>query len=384
MLSSSPLLKTLVTVSAVLVGLVVAVVLVATGNTLVLLLAIAALLLGAAVATLGVAQVARKLAQLTVVLFVVTIFTFLLVRLLPGEPEDLLVPLSTSGEDETARRVVQERKDAIREDLGLNDSLPSQYVSWVSDFATGDLGNEYTVSSTRPVEDKVSRAVPASLQLILYSQLIALLIAIPLGVLTAYRQNGLFDRIANASAFGMLSLPNFALALLLAYWIGVRSSLPVNPQGYAEFGLDTMGDHFRQMVLPAVSLAVGQIAVYMRLLRSDMIQTLQEDFILMAKSKGVSSSRVLWRHALRPSSLTLLTVAGLNVGALIGGAVVIEVIFGIPGMGSLIAESILRRQYVVLQSCVAIVAIAFVLINAVLDIVYSILDPRIRNVRAAS
>jgi peptide/nickel transport system permease protein len=137
------------------------------------------------------------------------------------------------------------------------------------------------------------------------------------------------------------------------------------------------------MALPAFSLALGQIAVYMRLLRSDMIQTLQEDFILMAKSKGISNRRVLWRHALRPSSLTLITVAGLSVGSLIGGAVVIEVIFNIPGMGSLIAKSIIGREFVTLQSCVAIVAIGFVLINALLDVLYTILDPRIRNVRAA-
>jgi peptide/nickel transport system permease protein len=381
---SSPPLKVVVGTAGALLGLGGTALLVASGYTLAVVLIVAGMLLAVAVKTLGVAQVARKLAQLTVVLFVVTVFTFLLVRLLPGEPEDILAPLRVDSQDENARQVVQARKDAIREDLGLDDPLPEQYVSWVSDFVTGDLGNEYTVSSTRPVADKVSQAAPASLQLIFYSQLIALLIAIPLGVFTAYRQNGYFDKITNATAFGMLSLPNFALALLLAYWIGVRSSLPVDPQGYADLGWDTLGDHFRQMILPSVSLAVGQIAVYMRLLRSDMIQTLQEDFILMAKSKGVSSGRVLWRHALRPSSLTLLTVAGLNVGALIGGAVVIEVIFGIPGMGSLIAEAILRRQYVVLQSCVAIVAIAFVMINAVLDILYSILDPRIRNVRAAS
>jgi peptide/nickel transport system permease protein len=136
------------------------------------------------------------------------------------------------------------------------------------------------------------------------------------------------------------------------------------------------------MALPTVSLAVAQIAVYMRLLRSDMIATLQEDFITMAKSKGISPRRVLWRHALRPSSLTLLTVAGLNVGTLIGGVVVIEVIFSLPGMGLLLYEAINARQYIALQSLVAIVAVGYVVINFLVDVLYAVLDPRIRHARS--
>jgi peptide/nickel transport system permease protein len=332
--------------------------------------------------------IAQKLAQLVVVLLCVTFFTFLLIRLMPGSPEDLLVPVRTDTEDPEQRAVIEERRAQIREDLGLDKGLFEQYFTWLRGFITGDLGNEYTVSSTRPVADSVSAALPPSAQLIVYSQVLALLVAVPMGVISAYKQNSVFDRFSNASAFGMLSLPNFALALLLAYWVGVRlnpylpEAIDIPPQGYTPFSEDPSA-HIWGMVLPTISLAVGQIAVYMRLLRSDMIQTLQEDFILMAKSKGISNRRVLWRHALRPSSLTLITVAGLNLGTLIGGTVVLEVIFNIPGMGKLIAESIIGREFVTLQSCVAIVAIAFVVINAVLDIVYSILDPRIRHVRAA-
>ena len=167
---------------------------------------------------------------------------------------------------------------------------------------------------------------------------------------------------------------------MLAYYVGVELGwLPVS--GYVKPSEDFV-EHLRRMAMPAISLAVGQIAVYMRLLRSDMIATLQEDFITMAKSKGVSPRRVLWRHALRPSSLTLLTVAGLNVGTLIGGAVIIEVIFSMPGMGTLLYEAIQARQYVALQSIVAIVAIGYVLVNFIVDILYSVLDPRIRHARA--
>jgi peptide/nickel transport system permease protein len=154
--------------------------------------------------------------------------------------------------------------------------------------------------------------------------------------------------------------------------------LPVS--GYVAPSEDLL-EHLRRMALPVIALAVGQIAAYMRLLRSDMIATLQEDFITMAKSKGISPSRVLWRHALRPSSLTVLTVAGLNVGTLISGAVVIEVIFSLPGMGTLLAEAVFSRQYIALQSLIAIIAVGFVLINFLVDLLYSVLDPRIRHAR---
>jgi len=138
-------------------------------------------------------------------------------------------------------------------------------------------------------------------------------------------------------------------------------------------------EHFKSMVVPVIALSLGQIAVYMRLLRSDLVATLQEDFILMAKSKGISNARVLWRHALRPSSLTLLTVAGLNVGTLIGGTVVVEYLLGIPGIGLQLGQSIFARQYVKLQSLVALIAIVFVLINFLIDFLYTVLDPRIRE-----
>jgi peptide/nickel transport system permease protein len=341
--------------------------------------------------------VARKLAQLVIVLFCVTLFTFLLARFLPGDPEDLLVPADDNSGDARTDEIIREQKQEVREDMGLDKPLPVQYLDWVGGIVTGDLGFEYSKQSKEPVSDRVGLALPSTLQLIAYSQVIALGVAIPLGVLSAYGAAGVnsksprvrklgrvFDRVSNATAFGMLSLPNFAVALLLAFWVGVKlnPSLPeaidIRPQGYVPFS-ENVTDHFFSMLLPSLSLAIGQIAVYMRVLRSDLIQTLQEDFILMAKSKGISNRRVLWRHALRPSSLTLVTIAGLQIGTLIGGTVVIEVIFNIKGMGYLIFESILTRQYLMLQSCVAIVAVGFVLINALLDVLYTALDPRIRH-----
>ena len=311
----------------------------------------------------------RRLVHLAVVLFLVTLFVALLTAMLPGDPVDVIAGFAS-----------EEQKAALREELGLDDPVHVQYVRWMGDFVTGDLGGYYTVTGERPVMDRVRDSLPVSLQLMVYAQVLALAVAVPAGVLTAYRAGNRGDRIANATAFGMLAVPNFALALVLAYYVGVELGwLPVS--GYVRPGEDLV-EHVRRMIMPAVSLAVGQIAVYMRLLRSDMIATLQEDFITMAKAKGVSPRRVLWRHALRPSSLTLLTVAGLNVGTLIGGAVIVEVIFSLPGVGLLLYEAIVSRQYIALQSLVAIIAVGYVLINFLVDVLYAVLDPRIRHARA--
>jgi peptide/nickel transport system permease protein len=313
--------------------------------------------------------VLRQGVHLVVVLFCVTLFVALLTSMLPGDPVNAIAGFGTDAQ-----------KEQIRDRLGLDDPLPVQYVRWVGDFVRGDLGDYWSVTGARPVMDRVREALPVSLQLMLYAQVLALAVAIPLGVATAYRAGSRFDRASNATAFGMLAIPNFALALVLAYYVGVQAGwLPVS--GYVSPSEDLI-EHFRRMAMPAIALAVGQIAVYMRLLRSDMIATLQEDFITMAKAKGISPRRVLWRHALRPSSLTLLTVAGLNVGTLIGSTVVVEVIFSLPGLGSLLFEAITARQYIAFQSLVAIIAIGYVLLNFLVDVLYAVLDPRIRHARA--
>ena len=311
----------------------------------------------------------RRLGHLLIVLFCVTLFVALLTRMMPGDPVDAITGFSS-----------QQQKEQLRNQLGLKDPIPVQYGRWLGNFVRGNFGDYYSVTGGTPVMDRVKDALPVSLQLMIYAQLLALLIAIPLGVITAYREGSWFDRGSNATGFGLIAIPNFALALVLAYYVGVKLRwFPVS--GYVSPSQDLV-EHMRRMVLPTVTLAAAQVAVYMRLLRSDMIATLQEDFITMAKAKGVSPRRVLWRHALRPSSLTLLTVAGLNVGTLIGGAVVVEVIFSLPGIGTLLFQAITARQYVALQSLVAIVAIGYVLVNFFVDILYAVLDPRIRHARA--
>jgi peptide/nickel transport system permease protein len=319
---------------------------------------------------------ARRVLNLALVLFLVTLLAALLLSMVPGDPVNTLIPIADDSE------VVVQRKAELREELNLDKPLPQRYWDWLTGFATGDFGDYYRVSGQDPVSDRVSSALPVSLQLMTYSMVLALVVAIPLGVLTAYRAGTRFDRASNTLAFGLLALPVFVIGLLLAYYVGVWLGwLPVS--GYVAFGEDP-AEHFRRMILPTVTLASGQIAVYMRLLRSDMVATLQEDFVQMARSKGISDQRVLWRHALRPSSLTILTVAGLNVGALIAGAVAVEVIFSLPGLGLSIVEAINERQYVAFQAFVALLAIIYVLANFAVDLLYSVLDPRIRHARAES
>jgi len=331
--------------------------------------------------------IGRRFVQLAVVLLLVSFFTFSLVRLLPGDPTKTIIPFGTD-----------QQRAQLSHDLGLDKPFLQQYVNYIgvpflkSDgtkgLLEGELGHKY--STNQPVSDFLKQSLPVSIQLVLYAQILALVIAIPLGVLAAYRNGTRTDRAINTTAFGFLAIPSFVLAFTLSYFVGAKLKwLPTS--GYAPGWLDPIFDssrtpdlwnHFRDMILPVVTLAVGQVAIYMRLLRSDMIQTLQENFITMARAKGVSNRRILFRHALRPSSLTLLTVAGLNLGTLIGGAIVVEVIFGMPGMGEKIYTAIVAREYVELQSYIFVIAFIFVLINFIVDFLYIVLDPRIRRARA--
>jgi peptide/nickel transport system permease protein len=317
-----------------------------------------------------VRTVARRLLQLIVVLVVVTFFTSVLTALLPGDPVTLIAPFAS----------VQE-KAAIRQQLHLNDNVVQRYGVWLKNFASGDMGREYAGTGIRGTDiyGRIKDTVPRSLLIMLYVQILTLLIAVPLGVYSAYKAGGRFDDFTNGFAFFLLSIPIYVAATLMIFALSVqRHILP--SEGWVSFTTSPV-EHFKHLIMPVVAITLGQIAVYARLLRTDMIATLQEDFILMAKSKGISERRVLWRHALRPSSLTLLTVAGLNVGTLIGGALIVEVIFHLNGLGFAIYDAINRRQYIALQDYIAVIAIVYVVVNFAVDALYHVLDPRIRGAR---
>lgn len=273
-------------------------------------------------------------------------------------------------------RTLGKRTD-IRNGLNLNDNVVVRWGKWAKAFVSGDFGNTYTTGGPSPVRPRLVSGLGVSLLLMFYAQIFALAISIPLAVIAAYKQGSWLDRVISSSAFAAISLPGYALAMILAYYFGVKLNW-FPPLGYVPPGQNFL-EHLWRMVIPAIALGLGPAAVYLRLLRSDMIATLQQDFIQMAKAKGISSRRILWRHALRPSSMTLLTVAGLNIGTMIGSAVIVEFLFAIPGMGRQVGEAIFGRQYAQLQSLVAVLAFIFVLVNFIVDALYRILDPRIRN-----
>jgi peptide/nickel transport system permease protein len=319
---------------------------------------------------LHVQVIVRRVVQLIVVLVVVTFFTSILTALLPGDPVTTIAPFSSAQDRAT-----------IRDQLNLNENIVVRYGKWLEHFVTGDMGREYAGTGVRgqSISARIKDSLPRSLILMLYVQLLTLLFAIPLGVYTAYRAGSRVDDVSNGFAFLLLSIPVYVTATLMLLFLSVQHHfLPT--EGWVSLASSPV-EHFKHLAMPVLAITIGQVAVYARLLRSDMVATLQEDYILMAKSKGISDRRVLWRHALRPSSLTLLTVAGLNVGQLIGGALIVEVIFHLNGLGFAIGDAINRRQYIALQDYIAVVAIVYVLVNFAVDALYRVLDPRIRGAR---
>jgi peptide/nickel transport system permease protein len=316
-----------------------------------------------------VEAIVRRLIQLVVVLVIVTFFTSILSALLPGDPVETIAPFATA-----------QQRTEIRDQLGLDDNIVVRYGRWLGHFVTGDMGREYAGAGIQgpSVYGIVKTSLPRSLLLMLYVQILTLLIAVPLGVYTAYRAGTRIDGIANGIAFALFSVPAYVAATLMILFLAVQHKV-LPSEGWVP--LSDPVQHFKHLIMPVVAITIGQFAIYARLLRTDMVATLQEDYILMAKSKGISDRRILWRHALRPSSLTLLTVAGLNVGSLISGALIIEVIFHLNGIGYQLEQAIATRQYIALQDFVAVVAIVYVLINFAVDALYRVLDPRIRGAR---
>lgn len=307
-----------------------------------------------------------KALSLVLVLLAVSLLTFLMQSLLPG-----CVECQILGPDNMTRENVAR----VRDDLDLDEPLHRRYASWLGEAVTGDLGRSY--STRQPVDEAIVERLPVTAEIVALSMVMALAIAIPLGLLTAYRAGGALDRVVTGATFGMLAVPSFMMALLLIYMLAVELGwLPAT--GWTHLTDDPV-ENLRSAFMPSLSLALVNVAVLTRLLRSDVIATLQEDFVLMARSKGLPTRRILTRHVLRPSSLSLLTVSGLTIGNLIGGAVIVEQLFALPGVGRLLFDSIGRRDLLVVQGVVLVVATAFVVVNGLVDILYSVLDPRIRT-----
>ena len=312
--------------------------------------------------------IGRRLVYLLPVLLAVTLLTFLVASLLPGDLASTIL-----GDQATPEKVA-----ALRAQMGLDLPIWQRYGIWLWDVLHGNLGRSFRTGET--VWDAVTARLPVSLELMVITVVLALVIAIPLAILCAVKSGSAVDRFFTGLAFGKLSLPPFMVAILLIYLFAVELNwLPAT--GWVPFAEDPVGN-LRSFILPAVTLAFAEWPVLMRVLRSDMIATLQEDYIAMAKAKGLRPARILLVHALKPSSLTLVTVAGINIGRLIGGALIVETIFALPGIGRLLVGAIYARDFIILQGVVLFVAAGFVMVNFIVDMLYAVLDPRIRHGRA--
>lgn len=309
--------------------------------------------------------VATRVVQLVAITALISILTFLLVHLLPGDPT-----VSILGPNDTP----QAKHELLRQ-LGLNKALPLQYWTWLVNVVKGNLGRSFLTHQT--VTNALSVAVPIDLELIVVSQILALAVAVPLALLAARRPNRVLDRMATTSSFGMLSMPTFVVAVLLVLVFAVElHAVPATGFDRLSQGI---GANFRSVILPSVSLALGSVAIYYRLLRTDLIGTLQEDFVTMARSKGLSTRYVMLRHALRPSSFSLLAGAGVSIGSLFTGAFVVEVLFQLPGIGFQLVNAIYSRDYLMVQGMALVAAVAYVVINFGVDFLLTLLDPRVRR-----
>ncbi len=312
--------------------------------------------------------VRRKIIHLIPITFAVTALSFLFIDLLPGDVADAIAGVGTDNAivDEAA---VQ----AIREDLGLDKPIYFRYVAWLGGAFQGELGKSYQTGQM--VSEAIALRLPVTLQLLLMAQFLAVAFAVPAGIFTAYRAGKATDQVVTTLTFIFLAAPSFVIAIVLAFTFAVLLNwFPAT--GYVPITEDLWGN-IRSFTLPAISLALIEWPILSRVLRNDMIATLQEDYISLAKAKGLSDVYILFRHALRPSSFTLITIVGIQLGNLISGAVIVESIFALPGIGSLLIESIHGREVLMVQGIVALIAVAYVAINLAVDLLYGMLDPRV-------
>jgi peptide/nickel transport system permease protein len=304
-----------------------------------------------------------------VTLFVISLIVFTGVRMIPGDPARVM-----AGIDADDAGLAE-----IREKYGLNDAIVVQYVRWLRLTLRGDLGE--SIRTREPVIRTVGRKLPITIELAVLSLVVALAIAIPVGVLSAVRRNSLWDYLANGASLCGLSVPSFWLGIMLILFFSVRLGI-LPASGFVPLWESPVANLTR-MIMPAFVLGTALTAVLMRQTRNSMIEILSADYIRTARSKGLAGRSVVFRHAIRNGLIPVVTILGLQMGALMGGAVVTEQIFVVPGFGRLIVEAVFTRDYPLVQGVVLITASAYVLINLLVDASYTVLDPRIRVARGA-
>ena len=306
----------------------------------------------------------RRLLATGPVLLLVTAGVFFLIHLTPGDPVDVMMAESV---DPTV-------KANLRRELGLDQPIHVQYAAWMGRLLRGDLGR--SIRNQEPVVENVSRRVRPSLQLAGLAMAISLVVATPVGVLSAARRNSTVDRLGTSFALFGICMPNFLLALVLIFLFGVKLRwLPIS--GYTD-PLEDPVQGLRSLVLPAVTLGLALAAVVTRTLRSSMLEALSEDYVRTARAKGLSEAKVIRGHVLKNALIPVVTVLGLQLGTLIGGAVITEYVFALPGVGRLVVDAVFARDYPLVQGVVLLIALGFILSNLVVDVLYGWIDPRIR------
>ena len=318
--------------------------------------------------------IVKRLLFMVPLLFGITVVCFTVMHLAPGSPTDLQTQMNPRASVEMTER--------LRAMYDLDKPLPEQYIRWVGRLALLDLGVSFS-TDRRPVADKILERLPITILLNVLSMLLILVVAIPLGVLSAVRQDSLFDRVAGVIVFIGFAVPTFWLALLLMILFGVHLGwLPISgirslnseylPPGMA------LWDLIKHLVLPVLLAAFGGLAGLSRYMRANMLEVIRQDYILTARAKGLSERAVIYRHALRNALLPVITILGLSVPGLIGGSVIFETIFAIPGMGQLFYMAVMARDYPVVMGILFIGAVLTLLGNLIADVSYALADPRIR------
>jgi len=309
--------------------------------------------------------VIRRILMLIGIVFIISVGSFFLIHLLPGNITAVIEGPGASPENQAK----------LFKLLGLNRPIYEQYFVWIGNILHGNLGTSF-ISQT-PVVTTIGNALPIDLEIMFLSQILAFAVAIPMAMRSARKPDGVIDRFFSAGSFTMLSVPSFIVIILLVLFVSIKLGIPhTGPSSYVSLRGDWIGN-LESMALPAITLAAGSFVVYFRVLRSDLIATLQEEFITMARSKGLSQRRIMWRHAFRPSSVALLGAAGVNIGGLLAGGFVVQYLLNIPGLGYTLIAAINTDDYLLVQGIVLVVSVGVVLINFFFDFIINIVDPRI-------
>lgn len=318
--------------------------------------------------------IAKRLLFMVPLLFGITVICFTVMHLAPGSPTDLQTQMNP--------RASVEMKERLRSMYDLDKPLPVQYIRWVGKLARLDLGVSFS-TDRRPVADKILERLPITILLNVLSMLLIFVVAIPLGVVSAVRQDSLFDRVTAVIVFIGFAVPTFWLALLLMILFGIHLGwLPISGirSLNAEYLPPAMAfwDLIRHLILPVLLAAFGGLAGLSRYMRANMLEVIRQDYILTARAKGLSERAVIYRHALRNALLPVITILGLSIPGLIGGSVIFETIFAIPGMGQLFYMAVMARDYPVVMGILFIGAVLTLFGNLIADVFYALADPRIR------